>query len=357
MIGVGIIGCGKQADAHVSVIKRLEGVEIVGVCDSEILMAKQLAERANIRLYFNNVEELLKESKPSVVHIITPPHSHLTLGKLCLDSSCHAFFEKPFGLNRSEAEELISLAREKGLKLTIGHNNQFNPATMRMRKLVSEGFLGGGPLHLESIWGYDLTDPVFAKALLGDKTHWVRGLPGKLLHNIINHGIAKIAEFLKSDNPLIIAHGFTSPTLMNIGEAEIIDELRVIIDDKQNTTAYFTFSSQIKPLIRQLRLFGLQGGMIVDDMHQTVTKVVRTNYKSYLNYFVPPLKYSKQYSANFITNLTGFLRRKIHLDLGRRHLIGEFYKSIIENTPPPIPYREILLTSRIMDSIFDQIAK
>ena len=36
----------------------------------------------------------------------------------------------------------------------------------------------------------------YAGALLGDKQHWVRKLPGKLLHNIISHGIARIAEFL-----------------------------------------------------------------------------------------------------------------------------------------------------------------
>ena len=65
-----------------------------------------------------------------------------------------------------------------------------------MRALVESGYLGGAPVHMESYYGYDLGEPSYARALLGDQQHWVRRLPGKLLHNIISHGIARIAEFL-----------------------------------------------------------------------------------------------------------------------------------------------------------------
>ena len=59
-----------------------------------------------------------------------------------------------------------------------------------MRALVGRGYLGGAPVHMESYYCYDLTQPGYARALLGDKQHWVRRLPGKLLQNIISHGIA-----------------------------------------------------------------------------------------------------------------------------------------------------------------------
>ncbi len=82
-----------------------------------------------------------------------------------------------------------------------------------MRALVKSGYLGGPPVHMESYYCYDLGDPSYARALLGDKNHWVRRLPGKLLQNIISHGIARIAEFLTSDAPQVIAYGFVSPLL------------------------------------------------------------------------------------------------------------------------------------------------
>jgi hypothetical protein len=55
------------------------------------------------------------------------------------------------------------------------------------------------------------------------------------------------------------------------------------------------------------------------------------------------------------TNLGHFLRNDFHPTAGIKCLIESFYRSIVENTPPPIPYREILLTARIMDDIFDQV--
>jgi predicted dehydrogenase len=201
MIKVAIVGCGKQADAHATPISELPNCELVAVCDREELMARQLYERFNVKEYFSDVKKMLDVARPDIVHITTPPQGHLELGKLCLDAGCHVFFEKPFTMNSGEAAELLKLATDKKLKITVGHNNQFNHVSRRMRGLIKDGFLGGPPVHIESVWCYDLSDKIFAKALLGDKNHWVRKLPGKLLHNIISHGISRIVEFIKTDSP------------------------------------------------------------------------------------------------------------------------------------------------------------
>jgi len=355
MIKVAIIGCGKQADAHAALIQRLGHCEIVGVCDKEELMARQLHERFRVKNYYSNVHELLERARPDVVHITSPPQSHLALGKLCLENGCHVFFEKPFALNFAEAEILIELAQQNDRKLTVGHNNQFNKSAIQMRDLIRSGFLGGTPIHMESIWGYDLGDPRFARALLGEKTHWVRQLPGKLLHNIISHGVAKIAEFMTGTSLKVMVHGFTSNLLKSTGNTDIVDELRVIIRDGDYTTAYFTFSTQIKPMIRQFRVYGPKNSLIVDDMHETVIRVARTNYKSYLNQLVPPCLYGAQYFDKALENVGKFIKRDLHFESGRRRLVESFYGSISDGTPLPITYKELLLTSRIMDSIFDQI--
>ena len=154
------------------------------------------------------------------------------------------------------------MASESGLKLTAGHDDQFRHAARRMRALIGSGFLGGAPVHMESYYCYELGRSGYAGALLGDKHHWVRRLPGKLLHNIISHGIARIAEYLTGDAPQVIAHGFVSPLLKSMGETEIIDELRVIITNEERTTAYFTFSSQMRPSLHQFRIYGPKNGLI-----------------------------------------------------------------------------------------------
>jgi predicted dehydrogenase len=355
MLKVGIVGCGKIADAHASQIQRVGGCEIVGVCDREPLMAKQLYERFPVKRYFSDLPALVCEARPDVVHITTPPESHFDIARFCLEHRCHVYVEKPFTVTAEQARTLIDLANENGLKLTVGHNYQFSHAARRMRRLIESGYLGGPPVHMESYYGYDLGDPSYARALLGDGRHWVRRLPGKLLHNIISHGIARIAEFLTTDDPQVIARGFASPLLKGIGETEIVDELRVMIFEEERTTAYFTFSSQMKPLLQELRIFGPKNGLVLDQNHETLLRLRGAKFKSYADHFIPPVLFAEQHLGNLFHNAKLFLTRDFQMDSGMKYLIESFYRSICEDSPVPIPYREILLTAKIMDAIFDQV--
>jgi predicted dehydrogenase len=353
MLRVAIVGCGKIADQHAEAIVQRPGCEIVGVCDREELMARQLHERLNVGAHFADVDELLKEAKPDVVHLTTPPQTHYTLAKLCLAAGCHVYVEKPFTVNLADAYELVDMATRRNLKLTVGHNAQFSHAANRMRTLVAENYLGGRPVHMESYYCYDLSDAGYAKALLGDRYHWVRTLPGGLLQNTISHGISKVAEFLTGD-PEVVAFGFTSPLLKSIGEREIIDELRVILYDGA-ATAYFTFSSQMRPSLHMLRMYGPKNGLIMDEDQQTVIKLRGARYKSYLQQFVPPWNHAKQSVGNSLGNVKKFLRADFQTGYGMKSLIQSFYSSITEDRPVPIPYDEILRTARIMNAIFSQL--
>jgi predicted dehydrogenase len=355
MLKVAIVGCGKIADSHASQILRIQGCEIVGVCDREPLMARQLQERFPINAWYGRLGDLLSETKPDVVHITTPPASHFDLAKQCLEAGCHVYVEKPFTLYAGEARRLISLAQRNGRYLTVGHDDQFRPAARRMRALIQMGYLGDGPLHMESYYGYELAQTGYAGALLGDKQHWVRKLPGKLVQNVISHGIARIAEFLKTDSPQIMVCGFSSPFLRSKGETEIIDELRVIISEEQRVTAYFTFSSQIRPSLHQFCVYGSKNGLMLNQDQETLLRLRGAKLKSYAEPFFAPVIIAKQQLGNALTNMRLFLARDFHMKSGMKYLIESFYRAITEGAPLPISYREILLTANIMDGIFVQL--
>jgi predicted dehydrogenase len=210
---------------------------------------------------------------------------------------------------------------------------------------------------MESYYCYELGRSGYAGALLGDKRHWVRRLPGGLLQNIISHGIARIAEFLTTESPKVIAHGFTSPFLRGLGEDEIIDELRVIISEEDRITAYFTFSSQMRPSLHQFRLYGPKNGLVLDHDQETLIELRGERFKSYAEKFIPPALFAKQYLGNLKTNLVTFWNRDFHMKSGMKYLIESFYRSIAEGAELPIPYREILLTAQIMDEIFAQVGR
>jgi len=355
MLRVAIVGCGKIADAHAAQIKRIAGCAIVAVCDREPLMARQLSERFQIKAHYTDVATMLRECHPDAVHITTPPESHYELAKLCLNSGSHVYVEKPFTLFEHEAQDLIELATRRGLKVTAGHDDQFSHVARRMRELVRSGYLGTKIVHMESYYCYEFSD-AYATALLGDKRHWVRRLPGKLLQNIISHGVARMAEFLTSDTPTIVVQGFISDYLKSRGETEIVDELRVLISEESGATAFFMFSSQVRPSLHGFRVYGNKNGLVLNQDQETLIRLRGSRYKSYAEKFVPPANLARQYLGNLRTNLGYFWARDFQMKAGMKFLIESFYQSVEQDGPVPIPYREILLTARIMDAIFAQVA-
>jgi len=104
-----------------------------------------------------------------------------------------------------------------------------------------------------------------------------------------------------------------------------------------------------------LRIYGQKNGLVLDQDHELLLRLPGSRYKSYADKFIPPAQTVRQYLGNLAHNARSFLGRDFHLDSGMRYLIESFYTSIRNNTPPPIPYREILLTAKIMDAIFEQL--
>jgi predicted dehydrogenase len=354
MLKIAIVGCGKVADQHTYAIHRIPDCEIIALCDREPLMARQLGERCNVSACFSDLKEMLHVVSPDVVHITTPPQGHYSLAAECLNAGSHVYVEKPFTITAGEAEALVQLAEDRSLKATVGHNYQFTLEMLEMRQLVKKGFLGGRTVHVESYWSYDLGDLRYASAFLSNPTHWVHQLPGQLFQNIISHGIAKLTEFIDDELVEIVATAHQSEQLQSLGAGDVLDELRVLIRDKMGTTAFFCFSTQIKGL-NQLHLYGPAGSLSADIITGSLLRNRNRSYKSYLTYFIPPLKNAREQLWNARCNMTNFLRRRLYQDFGMKELIERFYDSIRLNAPPPISYREILLTARIMDEIFAQI--
>src|SRR2546423_928600 len=136
MLKAAIVGCGRIADSHAAQIQLAGNCEIVAVCDREELMARQFARRFGGAASYDRLDQLLRDARPDVVHITTPPTSHFELTRSCLEYGCHVYVEKPFTLNTEDAAELFRIAQQQDLKLTVGHDDQFRHAARRMRELI-----------------------------------------------------------------------------------------------------------------------------------------------------------------------------------------------------------------------------
>lgn len=128
---IGVIGTGHLGTLHTKLLKTIGNCEVTGVYDLDAGRADQISKEYEIPS-FHALEEILEASQ--VVSIVASTSAHYELAKAALEHGKHVFVEKPITSTISQAEELIMIASEKGLKLQVGHIERFNPALLSLEK-------------------------------------------------------------------------------------------------------------------------------------------------------------------------------------------------------------------------------
>ncbi|HEX7597344.1 MAG TPA: Gfo/Idh/MocA family oxidoreductase [Polyangia bacterium] len=351
---VAIVGCGKIADGHLEELRKMpKQATVVAVCDREELMAEQLAQRFSVPARYDNFEAMLERERPDVVHVTTPPQSHTALALTAIQAGCHVYVEKPFALDATQAATVLAAAENQRRKVTVGYSSLFDPPILRLRQLLAEGVLGE-PVHVESFYGYNLDGP-FGKALLADPGHWVHGLPGKLFHNIIDHMLNKIVDFIPDDTPQVTAMSSAlRPERFGDQRDALMDELRVLVRG-QRVTGYGTFSSHIRPAAQFVRVYGTRNIAHADLLSRTVTLQASPKLPSAIGRLLPPFEQAVALAGQGFSNLGRFVHSDFQYFAGMRTLMSRFFESIAHDSAVPIAYRDILRVSQMMDEIFRQV--
>ncbi len=137
-----IIGTGHIARQHLSCLSQMRGAEIAGVCDLSRVLAESVADRFGVKQWFTDHQKMLSQTRPDIVHITTPPHSHFSLAKNALEAGAHVIVEKPITVTYEEYEALSAQARSAGRALIENYNYVFNAQTQKILGLVTSGEFG-----------------------------------------------------------------------------------------------------------------------------------------------------------------------------------------------------------------------
>src|SRR5450755_537794 len=142
-IGVAIVGTGWCGGIRAQACATNPWVD--GLYLAEI-RPERLAEVAHVtgaRKAVSDYRELLEIEEIHAAYIsATPETTHFPMARDWLAAGKHVFLEKPIALELGEADELIALARDKGLKFTIGYSQRFNPKFAYVRKCIRDGTIG-----------------------------------------------------------------------------------------------------------------------------------------------------------------------------------------------------------------------
>ena len=101
-----VIGTGKISEEHLRYLGSDPGVVLAGVCDLSPSLAKYAAARFKAGAAFSDSGEMLREARPDVVHVLTPPHTHAALVTDALNAGAHVVVEKPVAPTNAQFREL-----------------------------------------------------------------------------------------------------------------------------------------------------------------------------------------------------------------------------------------------------------
>lgn len=140
MVRVGLIGFGLAGQAfHAPVIRGVRGMELACILERHTNNAK--ARYPEVRVA-RTLDQMLSDKSISLIVVATPNDSHFSYAKACLDADRHVIVDKPFTPTMAEAEELVQLAAQKGVLLTVYQDRRWDGAFLTVKQLMASGTLG-----------------------------------------------------------------------------------------------------------------------------------------------------------------------------------------------------------------------
>lgn len=140
-IKVAVIGVGSMGVNHARVYWELPEADLVGVADFDVERAQSVANKYNTKSY-SDYRHLLDQAKPEAVTLAVPTVNHYQLAMEIIERGIPLLIEKPIAFSLEEAQLIIKAAKEKNVKLMIGHIERFNPAIIALKDVIAKEELG-----------------------------------------------------------------------------------------------------------------------------------------------------------------------------------------------------------------------
>jgi predicted dehydrogenase len=142
-IRVGVVGAGAIAQiAHLPVLRKLKGVQVVGICDNDGPKARALAARFETGAAYDDIEELLELAKVDAVAICTPNHLHEAHAVSALAAGAHVLVERPLALTTAGAARVLKAAERYQRILLVAMNSRFRSDVQAVQRFLKGGELG-----------------------------------------------------------------------------------------------------------------------------------------------------------------------------------------------------------------------
>lgn len=192
-IRTGIIGTGGWARyGHIPALQSLDDFEIVALAGRNKAKVEKYAAQFGIAQAYGSPEEMLANPDIDLVVVLAPTPEHGRLAKAVIEAGKDVYSEWPLSTTTTESQEILALAREKGVKHIVGLQRRFSPSSRYWHDLIKQGVIGKIRAVRMSV-GVDAFGevmPAFAKWAL-DAANFTELLSiyGGHFHDMLFHGV------------------------------------------------------------------------------------------------------------------------------------------------------------------------
>jgi predicted dehydrogenase len=140
-VQVGVVGCGAISGAYLKHAKDFPILEIIACADLNREAAQKRADEFNIPRVLR-VEELIKDNSVDLVLNLTVPQAHVPIALAAIAAGKHTYAEKPLGVNRQEAKQVVDAAKKRGVLVGCAPDTILGAGVQTARKVLDEGAIG-----------------------------------------------------------------------------------------------------------------------------------------------------------------------------------------------------------------------
>jgi predicted dehydrogenase/nucleoside-diphosphate-sugar epimerase len=320
---VGIVGAGYVSEFHIKALKRLSNVRIVSITDLDGTRARDTAQHFGITSHLSL--KVMAAEGLDVVHVLTPPNSHVDVTLEALSLGCHVLVEKPLATSVEDCDRLIAESQKQNLRVCVNHSLLGDPLIKRALELVKTGAIGD-VLTVDYLRSSNY--PPYRGGPL--PPHYREG--GYQFRDLGVHALYLLREFL--GNIRDVQADFRSSGLKDSDPNIHFDEWRALVRCAKGT-GNIQLSWNVKPLQHQLIVQGTHGTLRADLFAMYLTRRRHTPLPKAAERVGNALVESVSSAAQLIWNATLFATGQLQPYQGLHNFVGAFYEALAADSVMP----------------------
>lgn len=337
-----VIGTGKISEEHLRFLSEAPCVALAAVCDLSPSLARYAVRRFGAGRAFSDSGQMLREIRPDVVHVLTPPHTHVPLVTDAIREGAHVIVEKPVAPTHREFHELTALAQSRGRRIVEDHNYRFNEPILEIERLLKRGALGAvREVEVRMSLAIRKQGSRYTDANLPHPSH---KMPAGVIHEFITHLCYLMLRFLPEYDRVRAAWS-------NHGSDDLFkyDDLDALLIGPE-AHGRIRFSCQTGPDTFTVTVRGSKGWAETDlfwpHVRRSLPRPVGQQLTPLANQFLAGVGLVR-------ASISGFKNKVFQKTAyeGLRTFLDQTYVALQDGTEPPVTYDDMDRASRLVDEL------